>query len=61
MIKGKRRDMGLGGTSWLSLAEAREMARFYRKIAREGGDPIEARAGRKSASKIISGLSPLIA
>ena len=43
MIKGKRRDMGLGGVSWVSLAEAREKAREARKIARERGDPIAAR------------------
>lgn len=33
--------MGLGGTSIVSLPEARELAIKYRKIAREGGDPIE--------------------
>jgi len=43
MIQGKRRDVGLGGVSWISLAEAREKAREARKIAREGGDPIAAR------------------
>jgi len=43
MIQGKRRDVGLGGASWVSLAEAREKAREARKVAREGGDPIAAR------------------
>ncbi len=43
MVRGKRRDIGLGGVSWVSLAEAREKARALRKIAREGGDPIAAR------------------
>jgi integrase len=43
MIQGRRRDVGLGGVSWVSLAEAREKARDARKIAREGGDPIAAR------------------
>jgi len=43
MVRGKRRDIGLGGVSWVSLAEAREKAREARKIAREGGDPIAAR------------------
>ncbi len=42
-MRGKRRDIGLGGASWVSLAEAREKARDLRKIAREGGDPIAAR------------------
>ena len=43
MVRGKRCDIGLGGISWVSLAEAREKARAARKIAREGGDPIAAR------------------
>lgn len=43
MIQDRRRDVGLGGVSWVSLAEAREKAREARKIAREGGDPIAAR------------------
>jgi integrase len=43
MVRGKRRDIGLGGYSWVSLAEAREKAREARKIAREGGDPIAQR------------------
>lgn len=43
MVNGKRRDIGLGGASWVSLAEARERARSFRKIAREGGDPIQVR------------------
>jgi len=43
MVRGKRRDIGLGGVSWVSLAEAREKSRAASKIAREGGDPIAAR------------------
>jgi integrase len=43
MVRGKRRDIGLGGVSWVSLAEAREKSRAARKIAREGGDPIAER------------------
>ena len=43
MVRGKRRDIGLGGASWVSLAEAREKARALRKIAREGGDPLAER------------------
>ena len=43
VIQGKRRDVGLGGVSWVTLAEARDKARAARKIAREGGDPIAAR------------------
>ena len=35
--------MGLGGVSLVSLAEARADAMRYRKIARDGGDPIQDR------------------
>jgi hypothetical protein len=44
MVQGKRRDIGLGGFSCTSLAEARARARILRKIAREGGDPLTVRA-----------------
>ena len=40
VVKGKRRDIGLGGVSLVSLNEAREKAGNYRKIARDGGDPV---------------------
>jgi integrase len=39
VVHGKRRELGLGSVSLVSLAEARDLARAYRKIAREGGDP----------------------
>ena len=38
-IRGKRRDLGLGGYPYTSLAEARQRAFEYRKLARSGGDP----------------------
>jgi integrase len=44
---GKRRDIGLGAESDLSLDEAREKARELRKVARTGGDPIAARDKRE--------------
>lgn len=43
MVRGRRRDMGLGGLSLVSLAEARDLAIKYRKIARSGDDPVEER------------------
>jgi integrase len=43
VIHGRRRDIGLGGTKVVSLAEARDLAGSYRKVAREGGDPLTAR------------------
>ncbi|WP_082731436.1 tyrosine-type recombinase/integrase [Sphingomonas sp. CCH16-B10] len=43
VVRGKRRDIGLGSTGLVSLAEARERALEQRKVARGGGDPIAAR------------------
>ncbi len=42
MVQGKRRDLGLGGLSTTSLAEARQKVRACRTIARAGGDPRKA-------------------
>ena len=39
VIHGKRRDIGLGGCSIVTLDEARAKARENRRIARAGGDP----------------------
>ncbi len=39
MVRGRRRELGLGGYPTVSLAAAREKALKYRRIAREGGDP----------------------
>ena len=38
-VQGARRDLGLGGYPYVTLAEAREKAYRYRKLSREGGDP----------------------
>ena len=42
-VNGTRRDIGLGGFPYVTLAEARQTAFEYRKIARTGGDPITLR------------------
>jgi len=39
-VRGRRRDFGLGGASYVTLQEAREKALEYRRIARQGGDPL---------------------
>lgn len=39
VVFGRRRDLGLGAASLVSLAEAREAARALRKLARAGEDP----------------------
>ncbi|VXD07812.1 hypothetical protein SPHINGOT1_80228 [Sphingomonas sp. T1] len=43
VIAGKRRDLGIGPLSLVSLAEAREKALENRKLARSGGDPLAAK------------------
>ena len=39
-VNGSRRDAGLGSFPYVTLAEARQAAFEYRKIARTGGDPL---------------------
>lgn len=69
---GKRREMGLGGASGadaVSLAKARDAAETARKVAKAGGDPIEARDAALAepipvptfgevADEFVSSLSP---
>lgn len=43
VIRGRRRDFGLGSVALVSLSEAREKALANRKLAREGGDPLAER------------------
>lgn len=50
VIRGKRRELGLGSVDLVTLAEAREKATALRKVARSGGDPD---AERKAAAEAI--------
>ncbi|MGJ5036719.1 tyrosine-type recombinase/integrase [Bradyrhizobium sp. HKCCYLRH3059] len=50
VVRGKRCDIGLGGLKLVSLAEAREQAEKYRKIARDDGDPI---AEKRRAKRVV--------
>ena len=43
MIRGKRRELGLGSFPLISLSEAREAATDNKKLARSGGDPLQAK------------------
>jgi integrase len=43
VVRGRRRDIGLGGLRTTGLAQAREDALRYRSLARKGGDPLEER------------------
>ena len=40
VVRGRRRELGLGAAALVSLAEARELALANRKLARSGGDPL---------------------
>lgn len=50
VVHGRRREIGLGGLKLVSLAEARDKATQYRKLARDGGDPL---AERRRTQTII--------
>lgn len=50
VVHGKRCDLGLGGLSLVSLAEAREEAARLRKIARNNGDPL---AERRKERRVV--------
>ena len=56
-VGGKRRDLGLGGYPYVTLAEARAKAFEYRKTARAGNDPTQAPLGRDP--NVLSCLSKL--
>ena len=43
VIRGRRRDLGLGGWPLVTLAEARDLAFENRRLARRGGDPVAER------------------
>lgn len=43
VIRGKRSEIGMGSASLVSLAEARASALENRKLARAGGDPLQAK------------------
>jgi len=63
VVHGRRRDLGLGSASLVTLAEARERARTLRKVAREGGDPDTLRKREtltfaEAAKKVHANLLP---
>ena len=54
-IRGKRRDLGLGGYPYTSVAEARQRALEYRKLARQGGRP-DGAAAQHHRAKLRRGV-----
>src|SRR5262252_5904536 len=57
MIGGRARSMGLGPYPEVSLAEARDLAHEYRKQARAGNDPIDARNEKRMVAKLAAAKS----
>jgi integrase len=51
MLDGRAREMGLGSYYDLSLAEARERARGFRKMVKDGVDPIDNRRAERAARR----------
>ena len=59
VIQGKRRDLGLGGLTTVTLAEAREKALEARRSARSGGDPLAARrAAQRHVPTFAEAMAP---
>ncbi len=54
VIRGKRREMGLGPWPDVSITEARERAAEARKAVRDGADPIVERAKQRQAPKVVT-------
>jgi integrase len=54
VIRGKRREMGLGHWPDVSISEARERAAEARKTVRDGLDPIVERAKLRETPKIVT-------
>ncbi|MDG2004094.1 MAG: integrase arm-type DNA-binding domain-containing protein [Novosphingobium sp.] len=54
VVKGKRREMGLGRWPDVSIAEARERAAEARKALRDGRDPIVEKAKEREAPKPVT-------
>ena len=59
-LGGKRREMGLGGFPDVSLKEARDLATDFRKMAKQGIDPIKTRTKqRREALRPKSNLADI--
>ena len=60
VIGGRRRDIGLGGWTFVSLAAARRQAAANRRVARAGGDPTAVRT-RRTAPRVRAVVEFVIA
>lgn len=57
---GKRRDVGLGGASVVTLAEARDLAHDIRRKARAGADPVAARRAARTSVPTFETLAKTV-
>ena len=60
VVRGRRRDLGLGGYPLVALADARRAAEHNRRVARSGGDPVAA-SPRKAVPSVREVLEAVIA
>jgi len=60
VVRGRRRDIGLGSARLVSLADARETAVIYRKTARAGGDPIAEHRKRNAVAPTLEDAARLV-
>ena len=52
-IEKRAREMGLGPLETVSLSEARDRREFYRKLLKDGTDPIEHKKAEKAAKALV--------
>ena len=55
VVRGRRRELGLGAATLVSLADAREQALANRKLARSGGDPL---ADKRRVQRVPTSPTP---
>ena len=60
VIRGRRRELGLGSVALVSLAEAREQALANRKLAREGGDPLAEKRRRQGVPSFAEATARVV-
>ncbi|WP_414462714.1 tyrosine-type recombinase/integrase [Hyphomicrobium sp. DY-1] len=59
-VHGRRRDVGLGGTSVVSLAEARDLAHEIRRKAKAGADPVAVRRAEREGVPTFSDCAKVV-
>lgn len=59
-VSGKRRDIGLGSASTVSLADAREAAQEMRKAFKQGDDPVAKRRRGRKAIPTFSDVAKMV-